>query len=368
MKLKNIRFNLKFSNGKDASGNENFTSIRSFADLLAFAKRLNIDDLYEYFKSGQLERWLKVIGEDDKSKAIEKINEKTPIAEQLKKLFTALDLKLEPGEIELFTESYVYSETIANRRKNLAADLKNISNVIRKDFEQYNECLKDIISVAEDFSAVKAKVRSLLKTYTEQFKLDWMRFYDIMIQKCPLAIFVVFMDKEFREFYLPSNLNMNVKYYGKLSSEFEVCQDVTREDSLESMSEDQDESPVQVLSTRIDKILSVKVKSNRINLVIDGKHHFASDSYLLKDGLIIKEVDYIESEGDWQDAVDRGNEVLILHCGDNIKIRSKADKRHQYTGKTLPGKFPILNGLDFCTSSSAVRMSSNRVLLYMEIK
>ena len=56
--LKAIRFNLQFHVGNE------IVPARTLADL---NNCMNVDDLFEYFQSGQLERWLKVLGETEKS-------------------------------------------------------------------------------------------------------------------------------------------------------------------------------------------------------------------------------------------------------------------------------------------------------------
>ena len=105
MKLKDIRFNLRFSKGKDKDGEEQFDIIRSLQEL---KDNLNIDELYLYFVSGQLARWLTCIGEPARGEAIEKIDRKAPVKSQLEGIFKALGIELSKNDLASMVESYTY--------------------------------------------------------------------------------------------------------------------------------------------------------------------------------------------------------------------------------------------------------------------
>jgi len=104
MQLKNIRFSLKF-----AEGDNKFIQVRSIDDLAA---KLNLDDLYEYYKSGQLQRWLAVQGENKKAEAVAQIDRKETVDAQLHALFLALDFQLSPAEQKAMIDSYNFPEQI----------------------------------------------------------------------------------------------------------------------------------------------------------------------------------------------------------------------------------------------------------------
>lgn len=343
MQLKNIRFSLKF-----AKGGNNYSLVRSINEL---PENLNIDDLFEYYTSGQLYRWLIVQGESEKAEAVQKINREATVEAQIYALFAALDFELAPDEKKSMIDSYFFPEQIKKKRLLLNQELDKVSDVIRNDFDNYTHTLKEIISVAEDFSAVKAKVRALLETYPEQFKLDFIRFYDVMARLCPLAIFTVLMDRECRKYFQPTDENKNLIFFGTLSDQFEAFPD---------------RSPATGMKSRTDKFFSATKSGDNVTIKIDGQS-FSEDSYLLKDRKVIKEVDYGKSAGEWQDAVDRGTPVMILHCGDEITIRSNGDKEHQFKGSEIKEKFMFFDGLDFRTPSSYYP-SENTLLIYMEVK
>lgn len=358
MKLKDIRFNLRFSKGKGRDGEEQFDIIRSLQDL---KEHLNLDDLYLYFVSGQLARWLTCIGEQARGEAIAEIDRKSPIKKQLNGLFDALGIELSKKELESMVESYAYFKQLEDQKREMVAILKDVQAVIEQDYVQYNQCLKDIIEAKDDFAAVKARVRAMLKNYPQQFKLDWMRFYDVMMEQCRLAIFAVLMDEDYRKYYLGTWDEVNSRYYGELDAPTDG-----------NDANGQRTTPVSQFISRVNNLLSVSYGRTTVNgeyryqlcLKMDDRWIMDADSW--KEKGVVKEVDYGKSGGEWEDAVDRGTKIMILHCGENLTIRPSGDKEHQSKGRQC-GRFPIFNGLDFRTSVDTPR-STDDILLYMEVK
>lgn len=352
MKLKDIRFNLRFSRGKDKDGQEQFDIIRSLQDL---KDNLNIDDLYLYFTSGQLARWLTCIGEPDKGEAIVKIDRESPIKDQLKRIFDTLCIELSPNDLDSMIESYTYFKELEQKKWDTVALLRADERINEQDYIQYGRCLRDIISVSEDFNAVKARVRAMLRIHPHQFKLDWMRFYDVMILCCPLAIFVVLMDSDYRDYYLGDKYLIATKYFSP----------------FKNLKDDEMEIQIPVLQRfmdRVSNLLAVAYHPQlyKLKLTLDRDKVFYEDTYLLRDRQIIKEIDYSKSGGEWEDAVDKNTKVMILHCGNNITVRPAGDKEHPSKGNQC-GRFPIFDGLDFRTSVNKPN-SAEDILLYMEVK
>ena len=258
-------------------------------------------------------------------------------------------------------ESYTYFKQLEDRKREMVAILNNVQDVIEQDYMQYSQCLKDIIAAADDFAAVKSRVRAMLKNYPQQFKLDWMRFYDVMMEKCRLAIFAVLMDADYRKYYLGSFDEMNSRYFGEL--------DAPKNDNGGN---GQRITPVSQFMSRTGNLLEVSYGRTTVNghyqyqLVIKMDDRWLLDVDNWKTKGVIKEVDYNKSGGEWEDAVDKGTKIMILHCGENITIRPSGDKDHQSKGRQC-GRFPIFNGLDFRTSVDTPR-SADDILIYMEVK
>lgn len=387
MKLKDIRFNLRFSKGKDRDGEEQFDIIRSLQDL---KDNLNIDDLYHYFTSGQLARWLTCIGEQEKGEAIGKIDKTAPVKSQLREVFDALGIDLPRNEFTYLAISFTYVKVLEDRKREMASMLKDVQGVVEKDFASYSQCLNHIIAAKEDFAVVKAGVRAMLKYYPQQFKLDWMRFYDVMMEKCPLAIFVVLMDSDFRKYYLGGREEMTARYYGEAASpgkgeetpdernvdvsKYSIAEIQAELAKRRAASNGQGMTPglLSQFMARIGNLLDVSYGGTRKNggfqmhfdMKLDGRWPVNADDWERRN--IIREVDYSKSGGEWEDAVDKGTRIMILHCGKNITIRPSGDKAHQVNGGQI-GRFPLFDGLDFRTSVTRPR-SQDDLLLYMEVR
>lgn len=271
-------------------------------------------------------------------------------------------------------ESYTYFKELEDRKREQADILKNVQDVIAQDYVQYRHCLKDIIEAKDDFAAVKSRVRAMLKNYPQQFKLDWMRFYDVMMEKCPLAIFVVLMDSDYRGYYLGTAEEKKAKYYEGLEAP-------TGANALVSCFSKRDlfQHYITNFGKCGDKSLAY--------ITLDGKKSTSVIKTWL-DNKILKEVDYSKSGGEWEDAVDKDTKIMIFYCGSNITIRPAGDKKHQIQGVEI-NTFPIFDGLDFrapiskkpnfnqllngakisCSGDRDKKLDPmNNILLYMEIK
>ena len=334
--LKVIRFNLQFH-----VGNETVTA-RTLTDL---NNCTNINDLYEYFLSGQLERWLKMLGENEKSAKISDLQKEGDIPTVLHSIFEILDSDFSKDEISEAIASFVYSTEMQKKKLELLSSLTEIKRAIQSDFEEYNNRLKMIINSAEDFESVKAQVRELLALYPEQFKLDYMRFYSIMSEKCPLAIFTVLMEKEWRKYFLSTDEDAIKTFYGELASEFTEFSENTFADAMNEETE---------------AFLNITKYTGNLHVRINGRD--MSDSYLIKNG-IIKEADYEKSNGNYYDPYPKGTKIMILHCGNNVEVRAYGDRGQEMKGEDA--KFKILDGLEFRTNGTGTGTESS--LFFMEV-
>ena len=373
MKLKDIRFNLRFSRGKNKDGEEEFDIIRSLKDL---EEHLNIDDLYLYFDSGQLVRWLTCIGESSKSEAISKIDKTSSVKDQLNRIFDALGVGLSKNDLATMIESYTYFKMLEDRRHEMFYKLNEESDIISQDYLQYEQCLQEIVNVFDDFKAVRVRVNHMLEFHSQQFELDWMRFYDLMSDRCPLAIFAVLMNRYYRNYYLGGTKQFKRLYYMYIETPDVIYSDESGIFEKKDLPyRDEQFSVLKIFEQRVSQLLYVVVfvrdmtinindpkREFIININIDGRQ-YNEKSYLLRDGKNIKEVDYGKSGGTWENAEDEDQKVMILYCGKNIAIRPAGDKEHQYKGEEC-GSFPIFRGLDFKTTVNKVE-SRDDVLLYL---
>ena len=337
-KMKNIRFNLKFFNG-----NGTFDSVRSLSEL---QDKFNLDDLYEYFLSGQLELWLKCHDEEAVARKVALLANEKDVHIQIAGLFDALGFDFDKAEKESAIASYLFPLEFLKRRAALGDSIKKIDDAVRRDFADYNDRIKSLIEHHEDFAAVKAGVKDLLKYHSEQFKVDYMRFYELMVQKCPLAVLVVLMNKNYRDYFMPSCEERKALYLGGLAD---------NSDAIEVS------KAIQHINNRLSKFFSVTATTNTVKVYIDGEQ-IDGEGYLLKDWNVIKTIsDYSKGVGAWQDEVDGSRKVMIL-WNEGVEARPYHDNTNQFNPGDLNGRFEIMNGLEY-----RVKNTYNSCLLYVEV-
>ena len=115
--LKAIRFNLQFHVGNE------LVPARALSDL---NNCMNVDDLYEYFQSGQLERWLKVNGETEKASKVAELQKDDDITTVLSSLFKILGLDFSEEEVSEAIASFVYPKEMQKKKLELKSSLNNI--------------------------------------------------------------------------------------------------------------------------------------------------------------------------------------------------------------------------------------------------
>ena len=359
--LKAIRFNLQFHVGNE------IVPARTLADL---NNCMNVDDLFEYFQSGQLERWLKVNGETEKAINIADFKKDEDVATVLSSVFEILKLDFTKDEIAEAIASFVYPREMQKKKLELKSSLDNIHDEISKDFSAYNNLLKDIIKSAEDFGKVKSQVRELLIRYPEQFKLDYIRFYSIMVEKCPLAIFTVLMDKKWRDYYLSTDENKNQLFYGELTDQFKK-QDSSTESyasepqqlsDTERLLEFPENSFSDFIKGETEKFLQITKSYGKLKILINGRD--MSDSYIVKKGFI-QEAKYENCAGRTYDQFHKGRKFMILHCGTSINVRSHGDSEHEMNG--AGARFEILDGLEYALKDNADGSKTESSLFFMEV-
>lgn len=164
MKVPNIRFNLKFYT---ADGNE--IAIRTLADL---AENLNLSDLWDYFASGDLERWLRSIGEQKKAEEVYALGEsRRTVLEGLRELCRVLGLGVSEESLERFA-------SMQERRRDKERDAEGAIESEREEVE-YLSCLQRVLDNRCDLRAMRKVVAELLDKHLESFRRDAKNFRDI---------------------------------------------------------------------------------------------------------------------------------------------------------------------------------------------
>ncbi len=325
-KSKRIRFNLKFFNVKDDEEDVLFVPVRTLSEL---RDHYNLDDLYRYFESGVLQRWLSCRELDEEARLIGEIDKGAKKSAQIKEVLSVLGIK----DAEKIIDAFIFSDTLKNERRDFIDKYKVASLRIRETVGAYRKIINDLIERKEDFQSVKEGVGLLLRNYSAEFELDHIRFYELMIKECPLAIFAVLMNPGWRDLYIAQ------------ADENEENSHLAR-----------------FFNNRLRRLISVTgVTATRFVLKID-EDEISNEHYLLKEEAGIKQIsDYTRGEEMWQDEVSESKKVMVL-WNSGVEVRPYHDRDRQYAPGTLNGKFEIMNGLEY-----RVKSNSSACVLYMEV-
>ena len=138
MKVTSIRFNLKFFN---ADGGEEV--VRSLDDL---GSKFNLSDLYDYFKAGDLARWLTSINRQELAEAVVTVSGKTSSHDQVCGLRDVLNLPIDNTEVDQFVSLL--------ERQNQLREKKSSTTLSSKVSKSYIELLNDVFATS-DFKTAK---------------------------------------------------------------------------------------------------------------------------------------------------------------------------------------------------------------------
>ena len=374
-KFKTIRFNLRFHDKNET------IPIRSLEDM---KDHMCIDDLYEFFMSGHLERWLKVHypNETEKAEALASIDKKGETRKILTGLFKKLfenDESFSMEEVNNAIDSFLCPEEIRKREAALARSLGKVRDAMDKEFDNYENLLQIIEESADNFGKVKSNVRTMLELYPRLFEKDFIRFFFLMREKCPLAIFAVLMDETWRRLYLPIVQENKIKLdvpdskdgsidwkvepffavnvvekantakvkkpakptctYTKKPITFFPDVEIGKSDGLL-----EDIDPV-ALAEQIVSSFGITQAGNggKVHFMLNG-HDIMNDSPNWIEKQIIRQAPYEDSKGGWSDQFKKDQKVLILHCGANVSVRSSREDRG-LNGKEAD--FALLDNLEY---------------------
>jgi len=159
VKVTSIRFNLKFFN---ADGGEEV--VRTLDDLRS---KFNLSDLYDYFKAGDLSRWLSSINRQELAKAVVTVSGKTSSHDQVCGLRDVLNLPIDNTEVDQFVSLL--------ERQNKLLETKSVPASSIKVGKSYMELVDDVF-VATDFLTIKKR----LSVFTEDEAFEEKFLRDVM--------------------------------------------------------------------------------------------------------------------------------------------------------------------------------------------
>lgn len=175
MKVPVVRFNLKFY---DSQGNEEV--IRSLGGL---REKFNLSDLYDYYKNGVLETWLRSIGENDLANGILSIADNLPMGESVRLLVKTLGLEIEESTLLSFVKVQDCQEVM--RMRKLTSPKEDNQRCSNK--QSYMSMLCDLVDHEGDYIYVRNTIAKILDLYDEKFRQD----HAAIVRLCPTALFAV---------------------------------------------------------------------------------------------------------------------------------------------------------------------------------
>lgn len=185
---KPINFNLVLNN----------TTITNVEDL---QKNFSIDEMLWYFHNGLLKKWLAVRGLDNYLNSLNEIKSynNKDITFGLIKIF---DINIPESKVN--EELEIINNT--ERRILMLEEYKKINYNTKKIISDYHagyyDLVNDIVKNSDDISKINALVKILDENYMECFKLNYRELYYTLIDKAPLAVFIIIENSKMRKYFV----------------------------------------------------------------------------------------------------------------------------------------------------------------------
>lgn len=208
--MKTIKFNLIV----------NDEVIRNIEDL---KENFNIDDIYELYQNGVLQKWLEV---RNYKEILEEVNSIDSSLEDKEIVIELLNVfEFDTSKVDFESWSFSYRKEYNDYVNKLAENDDSLKSVILEYHQRYEELknkLKNPVfnkerasfikknsftekeddTEVEDFDFVKATVNEIAENYLELFKLDAVRFYNVNMKERPIVIMACLMNYKLREIFL----------------------------------------------------------------------------------------------------------------------------------------------------------------------
>lgn len=329
LKLKCMRFNLRFP---DPRGGGNFVTIHSVKELRdgLMERIIACDDLFDYFKSGQLHRWLECLGKEDEETArgvreLFDCKREKPVLDFAKELLRTLDMAVDEDVVNDFALGYITSLEKFMQAKRDAREridmYKTGASEIAADFRKDKSWL---LEMKVDLKALRRYVALILGKFGGLSTLEEFRFVEFLKHECPLGALALLTLPEGQQYK---------DEHPDVFKDFMTIRHVGHNPNPE-------------------------IRLNG-NVWVRNEH-----PYLISGGNApIKIYTRETKRNKWESIKNQGQQVLVIgatscwvtNCGDS-------DEAHKFDDEELNGAFRLFNGLDFCPKDS---VWSN--VVYMEV-
>lgn len=320
MKLKRMRFNLRFP---DPRGGGNFVTIHSVKELQdgLMARSIACDDLFDYFKSGQLHRWLECLAEDEAERAsvVKELFENTqgkPVEEFAEGLLMKLGVEVDKDTVDDFVRGYVTSpekfmQSKWDVREHIDA-YKTSASEVAADFRKDKSWL---LKMKVDLKALRRYIALMLGKFGGLSTLEEFRFVEFLKQECPLGALALLM------------LDEGQRYKDEHPDVFKDF----------------------VALVHVGHNPNPEIRLNG-NVWVRKEHPYLISGENAPVKIYTRET----MRNKWESIKNQGQQVLVIgatscwvtNCGDS-------DEAHKFDDEELNGAFRLFNGLDFCPKGSA---------------
>ena len=347
------------------------TSVRTLEDLQA---HFCIEDILAYYKNGILEKWLSVRGFSKEQEAVSAITETQdlPLAETLAGIF-GVEIDRNAIQASLYSKERVAEDVERYRR--YEEQNYHVEQIL-SDYESgYRHCIDDILSHRENTGIIRASLNRIYTRYWPSFERDYLNLFFIFAECAPLAVFVMLTDSRIRELALgesPVAASDNLLAEG-ISEEPEAEKNLDIGSymrklpvSLFRLGEDTEEGAEYTDLEEAEK----KLQKKKQKAIRELLNRITTEKVLwsLKDAIphaMGKTKDTFQLVGD------ADKKYMVIFLGENstelrrdrrsAKACAVGQRTEALTQSQVAGKFPILEGLEYCG------YYADHVLFYLEV-
>lgn len=320
MKLKRMRFNLRFP---DPRGGGNFVTIHSVKELRdgLMERIIACDDLFDYFKSGQLHRWLECLGKEDEEtvrgvRELFDCKREKPVADFAEGLLKTLGIEVDEDVVNDFVLGYITCpEKMLQDKMGVLKCIDEYKTKVSTVIEEFRKDTSYILKIREDLKALRKYILQMLKIYGGLSTLEALRFVEFLKQECPLGALALLM------------LDEGQRYKDEHPDVFKDF----------------------VALGHVGHNPNPEIRLNG-NVWVRKEHPYLISGENAPVKIYTRET----TRNKWESIKNQGQQVLVIgatscwvtNCGDS-------DEAHKFDDEELNGAFRLFNGLDFCPKGSA---------------
>lgn len=319
---KSIKFNIVVNN----------KPIRDIEDLL---ENFNLDDILAHYKSGLLLRWLEVRNLNDQATELKSLNSNNNI-ETARAICRIFYQDISNSEIDFA----VY------HLKNCALHTAQIESLKKYSFARqqvidsyhngYEYTLKSMLENPSNYPLIKSKLIEIWDMYRYLFFTDFKRFFSHSLNDCPLAVFIMLTNENFR--------NSEIISKSELDSAFDfICPKNIKKNTDTT-------TPYETLIA-FNAFKYYFEDSNNNTEYTSSSQNFQPPFYLYSG----------KTENYWKDIEPKGQKFMIIKMEPGNFVRNCGKSGEELSSHDINGNFLILDGIDYKSNNDSHK------LLYMEV-